>query len=190
MSDPREMMQRYLRGEYEKNKGHQPTGKDARAIDKLAGQAAAEAAKNRSRKWEGGNVLSRLPLIAALVTFAFFAAWAVGAPPHSAFAGSFPGASVDASLAVTADEQGYEGTGGQVLLGFSVRESAASAAVATIILRKGTSDAGTAIAAIELNPNESAREWWGGVPGGIATPAGVYIDHVAGTADVILFYAN
>jgi hypothetical protein len=128
----------------------------------------------------------RLPLLALLLALAAVVVPALFRAPIAVDAAR-SGIATDASLAVTADEQGYSGTGGQVLYGFAVRESAASAAVATVILRKGTADSGTAIAPIELNPNESAREWF---DPGIDTPGGVYIDHVAGTADVVLFYKD
>ena len=64
-------------------------------------------------------------------------------------------------------------------MGFSLRESAASAAVATAIIRDGTTDAAPIVVVLELNGDQSATMWFG--PDGIRIDTGIYLDRVAGT---------
>lgn len=90
-----------------------------------------------------------------------------------------------AVTARTTDIQGFGAATGRRLGGFAVRESAATAAPATVILRHGTADTDTMLVPIELAAGESAREWYG--PGGIEVPNGVFIEVAAGEVDVVLF---
>lgn len=74
------------------------------------------------------------------------------------------------------------------LQGFSIRESAGTAAVATVVLRHdadGTCDSTAVAAFIELNPNESVQMWYG--DRGLAIPSGLCADVLAGTVDFVLF---
>lgn len=83
------------------------------------------------------------------------------------------------------DTQGVAAAQGLRLVGVAMTESAGSAAVATFILRNGTTASDPIIfpGVIELNPNESTREWF---QPGIRCENGIFIDRVAGTADIIL----
>ena len=73
------------------------------------------------------------------------------------------------------------------LMGFSCRESAAVAAVATFnVVRGATAAGGTVMSPVELAANASTSVWFG--EGGLSCPEGISIGVVAGTVDVILFY--
>ncbi len=95
---------------------------------------------------------------------------------------------IDARVAVTADVVlAVTPSLGLVLLGFSCRESASSAAVATFrIIHGATVAEGSMVFPIELNANQSTSEWLG--PDGIETPRGLTIDIIAGEVDITLFY--
>lgn len=67
--------------------------------------------------------------------------------------------------------------------GYSVRESAGTAAVATAILRDGTSAAGPARVFIELPADGSQTERIPGVP----FYNGVFVDRVAGSTEFVLY---
>lgn len=72
------------------------------------------------------------------------------------------------------------------LTGFSVRESASTPAVATFRLVNGeTVQAPQVVLPVELGANESTSDWFGD---GIACPAGITIDIIAGTVDLIIYY--
>lgn len=87
-------------------------------------------------------------------------------------------ADVDAAVAAAAVS---------VLYGFTLRESAGAAAVATgKIINGATVAAGTVIAPFELAANESKTVWFG--PPGINANNGLSIDHIAGTFDCELYY--
>lgn len=98
---------------------------------------------------------------------------------------SFQAVSFTQNNAVAADAQGLAALAGRRLIGFACRESAATAAVATFILRHGTGVGDPVIAPVALAANESAREWWWP---GLDVPDGVFIDHVAGTFDITIFH--
>jgi hypothetical protein len=66
------------------------------------------------------------------------------------------------------------------LLGFSMRETT-GAAGATIELRAGDDATADLILAIDLDPGETTREWFG--PNGIEFNGGLYVVRVAGTVD-------
>lgn len=65
------------------------------------------------------------------------------------------------------------------LFGWSLRESAATAAVATVLIRNGTDATGDIVCPIELNGDESTTMWFG--PHGIRMDTGIFFDRVAGT---------
>lgn len=81
--------------------------------------------------------------------------------------GSFPLSGASQALSTT----------NRVYFGFSVRET--NNAIATIRIRAGGVITGDILDTIQLNPNESAREWYG--PQGIQAHGGLYVEKVAGT---------
>lgn len=81
----------------------------------------------------------------------------------------------------TADAQAVSGA--STLAGWSVRESAASAAAASVTLRNGTNSASPAVALIELAADASQAV---SVPA-VDCPDGVFVDRVAGTTEVVLY---
>lgn len=74
------------------------------------------------------------------------------------------------------------------LMGWSFGESAATAAWAELYIRDGTTAAGTIVAHITLNPDESVRE--AAPMPGIKITTGVYIDRVSGTTDGSVWYVT
>lgn len=83
----------------------------------------------------------------------------------------------------TADASIAAATPGLRLLGYGVKENAAAAA--SLIIRHGTSTAGTPLVPMSFGANESVRDWFG--PGGIACPNGLFLDRVTGTTEVTIF---
>jgi hypothetical protein len=73
-------------------------------------------------------------------------------------------------------------SGRTILLGYSMAETAGAVAVFNIF-DGGTG--GTKIARVNLNANESTREWMG--PMGIAFEQGLFISRVSGTVDVCVY---
>lgn len=71
------------------------------------------------------------------------------------------------------------------LMGVSVGESAGAPAVATVLIRRGSST-GPEVARFELAANASETVWFG--PGGIYCPDGIYIDRTAGETVVTVYY--
>lgn len=69
---------------------------------------------------------------------------------------------------------------GCILRGFSIRESAGTPAVATVILRDGTAATDPIVAVIELAANGSVTEYF---DDGISISTGVYVDRVAGETE-------
>lgn len=102
--------------------------------------------------------------------------------------GIYVAASVDVNSGVVADvDAAVAGVAGLRLVGFSARESAATAAAATFIIVHGaTGAAGTAVAPVELALNTSTSAWFG--PDGIACPNGISVDWIVGTVDIHLFF--
>lgn len=97
--------------------------------------------------------------------------------------------SVDNNAAVVADvDAAVAAATGLRLMGYSVRESAATPAAAALNIVNGATGAGGApLARIKLAANESRTVWlWPG----IAADAGLSIDWIAGTVDVDLYYAT
>ncbi len=76
-------------------------------------------------------------------------------------------------------------TGRGTLMGFAVRESAGTAAVASAILRDGTSTAGDMIVPINLAADESGIVWFG--PQGIPYNTGLYLDMEAGSLEAAIY---
>lgn len=74
-------------------------------------------------------------------------------------------------------------TGPVNLYGWSFRESAGVAAVATIVLRDGA--AGEIIAVIELAADGDDHQWMG--PQGIRCSNGITVDRVAGTTEGVVY---
>ena len=81
----------------------------------------------------------------------------------------------------TGDVQAVSGAG--TLHGWSARESAGTAAAATVVLRDGTSTAGAPVASIELGPNARASER---IPS-VGFGTGLYVDRVAGETELSLY---
>ncbi len=75
-------------------------------------------------------------------------------------------------------------TGGGKLHGFSCRESAAAAAVATAILRDGTAATGIPLAYIELAANSSQTVVF---PAPVEYQTGLFLDRVAGETEITAF---
>lgn len=76
------------------------------------------------------------------------------------------------------------------LFGWSVRESAASAALTTVVLRHdtvATTCDGPVIAYVELDANQSTSMWYG--DRGVAVASGVCADILAGTASLSVMTA-
>jgi hypothetical protein len=71
------------------------------------------------------------------------------------------------------------------LMGYSVMESATSAAVATLALRQGTTATGAPLAFIELAANGSSTVWFG--PQGIQYSGGLFLDRIAGECTVVVW---
>lgn len=83
----------------------------------------------------------------------------------------------------TGDVQGVSGKA--VLVGWSVRESAAVEGVATVILRDGTAATDPAVGFIELAASKSETQW---LAQGVTCAGGVFVDRVAGETELVLFY--
>lgn len=81
----------------------------------------------------------------------------------------------------TADVQGVNVA--STLVGFSVRESGTVAAVATVIIRNGTSTAGTPVAFIELAADKAETHLLPSVD----CPDGIFIDRVLGETELTLY---
>lgn len=86
----------------------------------------------------------------------------------------------------TADAVGVAAATGLRLLGYSVRESAGSAAVASLNLRNGGDATGAIIAVEELAADAQKTVWFG--PQGIACPLGIFVDRVAGETQIVLYH--
>lgn len=89
------------------------------------------------------------------------------------------------TTAKAADFEGYNATTGLRLMGVSVRESAGSADVATVVVRLGTADSDPPLLLVELAANQ---EKFYGLGSGVAAEDGVFVEVVAGTIDMVLFH--
>lgn len=88
----------------------------------------------------------------------------------------------------TTDVQGKAGQGGLRLMGYAVRESAGTPAVAEALLRHGTAATDPILAFVELAGNGKDAIWFG--PNGIRCPNGVFVDRVAGNTEFVLYTAS
>ena len=90
----------------------------------------------------------------------------------------------------TDDVQGLTASGGDKdafarLCGFSIAETAESAAVAEVILHHGTSSSGARIMApINLAADGFGTFWY---PPGIPVPQGIYVNRVSGTSELVFY---
>jgi hypothetical protein len=93
----------------------------------------------------------------------------------------------DANAAVAADVDAVvAAAGGLRMCGYSCREAAGSATVATFEIVNGATGAiDDTIVSVELAANGSETKWmWPGVD----CAAGISVDHIAGTFDVTIYY--
>lgn len=88
----------------------------------------------------------------------------------------------------TADVQGLTAKVYRRLCGVSVTEDAGTAAAAEVILRHGTSTGGSELTGIVLAANETKVFWFSDE--GVSVPSGVFVDRVAGTTKLTLFYRD
>jgi hypothetical protein len=84
--------------------------------------------------------------------------------------------------AATGDEAGKAAAGNMRLMGLSVRETAG--AVATLNIEHGTANSSPIMAAINLASAGSTVLWFG--PQGLPCEAGIWIERLTGTTQVIL----
>lgn len=96
------------------------------------------------------------------------------------------GSSLTAVAATAADVQGLAAAANLRLMGFSITEAAGTAAAAEVSLRHGTAATDPEIIGVNLAADGSVRDFFG--PDGIAVPNGVFVDVVAGTAKLTLFW--
>lgn len=94
-------------------------------------------------------------------------------------------ATIDTSFTAQAADFTVEAaTANLRIKGWSIRESAAGAAVATVVIRHdadGTCDGTAVVAFVELSANQSLQQDYG--PDGEAVPNGLCVDVIAGTVD-------
>ena len=88
------------------------------------------------------------------------------------------------ATALNTDEQGKAAAANQRLMGYTIRETAA--AVATVNLCHGTANT-TIIAGENLAASTTVNRWFG--PQGLPAEAGVYIERLTGTTQVVLITA-
>lgn len=113
-----------------------------------------------------------------------YAVYAAGPGPHL----YIEAVTVDVNEGISADvEPAVSAVSGLRLIGWAMRESDGTPAVATIRLMNGaTVSAGTGIITVELAANESKNAWYG--PEGIDSENGITIDRIAGTVDVYIYH--
>lgn len=87
----------------------------------------------------------------------------------------------------TGDTQGVAATANMRLLGFVVRESAGTPAVATLNVCHGTANTDPVLAPISLIASDTKVAWFG--PQGIPCASGLFVDRVAGNS-TITFYTH
>lgn len=73
------------------------------------------------------------------------------------------------------------------LMGYSVRESSGTPAVATLNIRHGTANTHTVLCPISLVASTTNGQWFG--PQGIPAASGLYLERVSGNSTVTLFTA-
>lgn len=110
-------------------------------------------------------------------------------PDASAYTMPTSGTVATATAVATgsADVAAVAAATGLRLLGYSVRESAGSAAVASFNLRNGSTVAGAIVAVEELAADTAKTVWFGG--NGIACASGIFLDRVAGDTEIVIYHA-
>ena len=101
------------------------------------------------------------------------------------FAGTPSAVGMTAAASGSGDVAMVATTPGLRFVGFACQESAGSPAVANFRLRHGAADSAPILAPVELNSNESAREWW--YPG-VDAPNGIFLERTAGSTEVTVFH--
>lgn len=91
---------------------------------------------------------------------------------------AFTSASTTADVAVSSSQ-------GVRLLGWSIRESATTAAVATVILRNGDADSDQIVAQVELAGDTA--ETVSLMPQGVYCNQGIFVERAAGTTTVVVY---
>ncbi len=101
-----------------------------------------------------------------------------------------PGADYDVNAAGTADVDAAVAAHGDLrLVGYAIKESAATPAAAAVeIVAGATANGGDAIIPITLLPGESTRDMNINDGEGIKVPGGLSINRSAGNTTVVLFY--
>jgi hypothetical protein len=94
---------------------------------------------------------------------------------------------VTACAADTADIAAVAAAANLRLMGFTVRESAGTPAVATLAIRHGTVATDTIIAPVSLIASDTKTAWFG--PQGIPCASGIYVDRIAGNTTITLYTA-
>lgn len=89
----------------------------------------------------------------------------------------------DEGAEASTDEAAFAAATGLRYFGFSARETTESGA-AVFNIRRGTDNTGAIMDTVRLGPGESAREWYG--PCGIEAAAGIWLERVSGTCQVIV----
>jgi len=97
-------------------------------------------------------------------------------------------ASVSVNEGISSDKEAtVAAASGLRLVGWSAREAADPAAVATVRFMNGeTVSGGTGLLTIELDPDGSVGEWYS--PEGIDAGNGLTIEVIAGTVDIYLYH--
>lgn len=81
-------------------------------------------------------------------------------------------------------------TGRIVLLGWSLYEDAAAPALASAIIRDGTSTAGAIVGAVKMPASGSSQQWFGDIDnGGIVLSNGLFLDMIAGSLTGAIYIA-
>ena len=73
------------------------------------------------------------------------------------------------------------------ILGYCVRESSGTPALANLTIRHGATNSDTVLAPITLLASTSLVAWFG--PQGIPVPSGIYVDRTTGNSTVSLYTA-
>jgi hypothetical protein len=96
-----------------------------------------------------------------------------------------PAIAIDAGQKANTDEVIAAPGAGTRLLGFSARETTASAG-ALFNLRRGVSNSDPILVTVSLGVGESTRDWYG--PDGMAAVEGIWLERVTGTIQVTGYY--
>ena len=81
--------------------------------------------------------------------------------------------------------QGVNATTNMRLLGYCVRESSGTPALATLNIRHGTTNSDTIVAPISLLASTTMPVWLG--PQGVPMPNGVYVERTSGNATLSIY---